>query len=75
MEQTIQESISRAVGFAEASSFKPAMFEKSFGKDSKEGSLMIYPLSNQITLDLKGKIDRIDVGELKNEDTGEIQQY
>lgn len=75
MEQTIQESISRAVGFAEASSFKPAMFEKSFGKDSKEGSLMIYPLSNQITLDLKGKIDRIDVGELKNEETGEIQPY
>ncbi|SHE65868.1 PD-(D/E)XK nuclease family protein [Schwartzia succinivorans] len=75
IEETLQESIARAVGFAKASSFQPRMFEKSFGRTAQEGSVITYPLSNDITLDIKGKIDRIDVGELQNQETGENEPY
>lgn len=75
IEDTVQESISRAVGFSAASKFKPVMFEKAFGKNSQEGAVMSYKLSNGAELDLTGKIDRIDVGEMQNSDTGEVIPY
>ena len=59
--RTAQQVIRHLTSWARASSFHPRGFEISFGRRSDGERLAEFPLSNGMTVSLRGQIDRFDV--------------
>ena len=72
---TAESSIARLSDWDGISAFSPRYFELSFGEGMAAGELMSWMIpQSDVKLDISGQIDRIDCGEMKNEN-GESQSY
>ena len=72
---TAESSIARLSEWDGVSGFSPRYFELPFGAGSSAGELMSWSIpGSDVRLDVVGKIDRIDFGEIENE-AGERRPY
>lgn len=72
---TAESSIARLSEWDGISGFSPRYFELPFGAGSSAGELMSWSIpGSDVRLDVVGKIDRIDFGEIENE-AGERRPY
>lgn len=72
---TAESSLARLSDWNGASGFVPRYFEFSFGEGTPAGELMSWTIpDSDVKLDITGQIDRIDCGEIENEN-GERHPY
>lgn len=64
LKRTVTRAIRRLVEFDRVSVFKPMAMEKSFGRGNDSLPPLIYMLPDDISLEIVGQIDRLDVAEL-----------
>lgn len=74
IEETADSAIARLSAWNGASEFVPRFFELSFGEGKAAGPVLSCALSNGISLDVTGQIDRIDCMEARDAEGGR-QKY
>lgn len=64
LKRTVTRAVRRLVEFDRVSTFKPMAMEKSFGRGEDALPPLVYMLPDDISLEIVGQIDRLDVAEL-----------
>lgn len=63
LERTAGKSLERLTRFAGVSSFRPAALEQSFGRDAASWPALVFPIGEDLAVELAGQIDRLDKAE------------
>jgi ATP-dependent helicase/nuclease subunit B len=65
LKRTVTRAVRRLVEFDRVSTFKPMAMEKSFGRGDDALPPLVYMLPDDISLEIVGQIDRLDVADLE----------
>jgi ATP-dependent helicase/nuclease subunit B len=65
LKRTVTRAVRRLVEFDRVSTFKPSAMEKSFGRGEDALPPLVYMLPDDISLEIVGQIDRLDIAEME----------